>query len=100
MALAAPPSPIIPKVKDLKISDIDPLEVARQLTLIEFSLYKKVRPAECLQRTREPSSAHSQDSIAAVIRLNTKVCQGFLFVLWYINLATTAYQLGRGICPQ
>ncbi|KAJ2999907.1 hypothetical protein HDV02_001426 [Globomyces sp. JEL0801] len=33
--------------------DIDPLEIARQLTLIEFELYGKVQPYECLDQIWE-----------------------------------------------
>ncbi|THH32235.1 hypothetical protein EUX98_g1946 [Antrodiella citrinella] len=71
--MTAPPTPLIPKSRDFKLLDIEPLELARQLTLIEFALYKKIRPSECLRRVREPNADKSSDSIAAVIRLNTKV---------------------------
>lgn len=46
-----PPSPILPRnVKKLKILDVDPLELARQLTLREFKLFEKITPFECLTR--------------------------------------------------
>lgn len=46
------PTPIIPKnMKRLKFLDIDPVEFARQLTIIESSLYSKVKPTECLNKT-------------------------------------------------
>ncbi|KAH8100994.1 ras guanine nucleotide exchange factor domain-containing protein [Cristinia sonorae] len=73
LAVIAPPTPILPKTRELKVMDIDPLELARQLTLMESSMYKKIRPSECLQRVREPNSDKSKDSIAAVIRLNTRL---------------------------
>ncbi|KAN0064766.1 cell division cycle-related protein [Thecaphora frezii] len=45
---SAPP-PILPRnLKKLKLLEIDPLEMARQLTLIESRLYNQVKPAECL----------------------------------------------------
>lgn len=48
----AAPTPIIPKnMKKLKFLDIDPLELARQLTIIESRLYSKIRPTECLNKT-------------------------------------------------
>ncbi|RMJ26087.1 Cell division control protein [Aspergillus sp. HF37] len=48
----AAPTPIIPKnMKRLKFLDIDHLEFARQLTIIESRLYSKVRPTECLNKT-------------------------------------------------
>lgn len=30
--------------------EIEPLEIARQLTLIEFNLFKKIIPKECLNQ--------------------------------------------------
>ena len=46
------PQPIIPKnMKKLKFLDIDALEFARQLTIIESRLYGKIKPTECLNKT-------------------------------------------------
>ena len=46
------PTPIVPKnMKKLKFLDIDPTEFARQLTIIEYSLYGKIKPTECLNKT-------------------------------------------------
>ncbi|RIA80506.1 ras guanine nucleotide exchange factor domain-containing protein [Glomus cerebriforme] len=46
-----PPAPILPKnIKKLKFLDIDPLEIGRQLTLIECKLYNKIQPVECLDK--------------------------------------------------
>lgn len=47
----APPQPILPRnMKKMKILDVDPLELARQLTLREFKLFEKITPFECLTR--------------------------------------------------
>ncbi|KAI9713072.1 MAG: hypothetical protein M1820_001057 [Bogoriella megaspora] len=49
---AQAPQPILPKNrKKLKFLDIDPVEFARQLTIIESNLYGKVKPTECLNKT-------------------------------------------------
>ena len=46
------PTPIMPKnMKKLKFLDIDPIEFARQLTIIESRLYGKIKPTECLNKT-------------------------------------------------
>jgi son of sevenless-like protein len=46
------PTPILPKnMKKLKFLDIDALEFARQLTIIEAKLYGKIKPTECLNKT-------------------------------------------------
>lgn len=49
--LQSAPEPILPSLfaeDNFDFIDLAPLEVARQLTLIEFELFKKVTPKECL----------------------------------------------------
>jgi son of sevenless len=71
--LGVPPAPIMPKSsKKLKLLDIDPLELARQLTIMESQLYQKIKPMECLQRSREQKAEHN-DNIAAVIQTSNRV---------------------------
>lgn len=49
---AQAPTSIVPKnMKKLKFLDIDALEFARQLTMIESKLYAKIKPTECLNKT-------------------------------------------------
>lgn len=49
---AQTPQPILPKhMKRLKFLDIDTMEFARQLTIIESRLYGKIKPTECLNKT-------------------------------------------------
>ncbi|CAG8778456.1 9385_t:CDS:2, partial [Acaulospora colombiana] len=46
-----PPPSILPKnMKKIKFLDLDPLEIARQLTIIESKLYNKIQPVECLNK--------------------------------------------------
>ncbi|KAF4617443.1 hypothetical protein D9613_005997 [Agrocybe pediades] len=71
--VGVPPPPILPKSgKKLKLLDIDPLELARQLTLIESELYQKIKPMECLQRSREQKS-DSADNITTVIQTSNRI---------------------------
>ncbi|KAE8264041.1 hypothetical protein A4X03_0g1235 [Tilletia caries] len=43
------PAPIIPKnAKKVKLLNMEPLEMARQLTLVESARYRQIKPAECL----------------------------------------------------
>jgi len=73
MSLDPQPVPIIPKPsKKLKLLEFDPLEVARQLTMIECQLYMKIRPSECLTRSREQRS-ENHDNIAAIIETTNKI---------------------------
>jgi len=58
--------------KKLKLLDIDSLELARQLTIMESHLYQKIRPVECLQRSREQKTDHN-DNIARVIQTSNQV---------------------------
>jgi hypothetical protein len=46
-SLPPPPPPLLDPSERFKVLDVDPLEFARQLTLIEYELYRaiKVRPA-------------------------------------------------------
>lgn len=43
------PMPIVPKnLSHIRLLDTDPLELARQLTIMDFKLYSSIRPIECL----------------------------------------------------
>lgn len=80
-----PPPPINPKSsKKLKLLDIDSLELARQLTILESQLYQKIRPMECLQRSREQKTDHN-DNIAAVIQTSNRVCLLLACLLLFID---------------
>ncbi|KAG6903263.1 hypothetical protein C0995_000158 [Termitomyces sp. Mi166 len=68
-----PPSPLYPKTtKRLKITDIESLELARQLTLMESNLYQKIKAMECLQRARE-QKAENMDNITNVIQMSNRI---------------------------
>lgn len=50
---APPPKPILHGVVDDKVADfrqIDPLEFARQMTLLDFDIYRKIQPYECIRQ--------------------------------------------------
>lgn len=69
------PAPIVPKAgKKFKFLDVDPLEMARQLTLYESRLYNKITAIECLTRAREQKVGEHQDHIADIIQVTNKVC--------------------------
>ncbi|KAH7913434.1 ras GEF [Hygrophoropsis aurantiaca] len=65
-----PPPPIVPKKTELL--EIDPLELARQLTITESQLYQKIRPAECLQRSKDSKDEYN-DNISNFIRRTNRV---------------------------
>jgi hypothetical protein len=67
----APPS-ILPKPgKRLKLLDIEPLELARQLTLLESKQYNAIKPIECLARARDEPAEN--DSIKTIITTTNKI---------------------------
>ena len=70
---------MIPKSsKQLKLLDIEPLELARQLTLMESQLYQKIKPMECLQRSREQRT-ENVDNITTVIQTSNRVSCPFIW---------------------
>lgn len=67
------PTPIIPKGgKRLKLLDIDPLELARQLTIMESRMYQRIKPIEALKRARE-QKMDIVDNIGVVIQTSNRV---------------------------
>lgn len=72
--LSQAPQPMVPKLNKgrLKILEIEPLEMARQLTIMESNLFQRIRPIECLQRARE-GKAENQDNITLCIHASNKI---------------------------
>ncbi|AEO58085.1 hypothetical protein MYCTH_2305137 [Thermothelomyces thermophilus ATCC 42464] len=63
------PPPIMPKnMKKLKFLDIDVLEFARQLTIIESRLYSKIKSTECLNKTWQKKVAEGEPEPAPNVK--------------------------------
>ncbi|KAF2191580.1 cell division control protein [Zopfia rhizophila CBS 207.26] len=63
------PQPILPKrMKKLKFLNIDPTELARQLTIIESRLYGKIGPTECLNKAWQKKLAPGEPDPAANVK--------------------------------
>ncbi|KAI9314344.1 hypothetical protein BX666DRAFT_1971820 [Dichotomocladium elegans] len=61
------PLPILPKdMSNFSLMDIDPVELARQLTLLDYKLYSSIRPTECLNK------AWSREDAGGNIATNVK----------------------------
>lgn len=72
--MTQPPAPILPKAnKQIKLLDIDPLELARQLTIMDSKLFSKIRPMECLNRGRDVKPSDTDDNISTLIEASNKV---------------------------
>lgn len=69
-----PPKPIIPKSLPEKptILDISPIELARQLTVIESKLYRDIKPWECLNQSwaKKEKDKRAPRVIAMINRFN------------------------------
>lgn len=57
-------------MRKMKLLDLDPLELARQLTLKESELFCKIRAVECLARAKEQGD---NDNIRTIISMSNKV---------------------------
>lgn len=68
----SPPMPILPRNrKKFRLLDIDPLEVARQMTILDFKLYSSIRPVECLNKAW---SKEDEAHVAVNIRASIEYC--------------------------
>ncbi|KAH7313277.1 putative cell division control protein Cdc25 [Stachybotrys elegans] len=63
------PAPIMPRnMRKLKFLDIDTVEFARQLTIIESRLYSKIKAAECLNKTWQKKVAEGEPDLAPNVK--------------------------------
>eukprot|EP01137_Pigoraptor_chileana_P018610 Opistho-2@78357 len=72
------PQPILPpenmrSPERVSFLDIDPLEIARQLTLIEFGLFASIQPKECLDLAWTKSNRELAPGILGMIERSNKV---------------------------
>ncbi|CAE7227536.1 unnamed protein product [Rhizoctonia solani] len=74
---AAPPSMLPKQGKRLKLLDIDALELARQLTLLESKQYNAIKAIECLARARDEPAEN--DSIKTIITTTNKIASWVAF---------------------
>jgi hypothetical protein len=64
------PDPILPRnLKKFRLLDLDPIEMARQLTLMDFKLYSSIKPVECLDKAWS-----RPDSVARNIQASIDYC--------------------------
>nr|ODN85994.1 hypothetical protein L203_04494 [Cryptococcus depauperatus CBS 7841] len=64
----SPPAPLVPRVtgRAIKLTDIPPLEIARQLTILEFGLFQNIKPNEFLSKIYQDD--HSSRLLAPNVR--------------------------------
>ncbi|KAG1148339.1 hypothetical protein G6F37_004035 [Rhizopus arrhizus] len=67
------PEPIVPKnMTNVTLLDTDPIEMARQLSILDFKLYSSIRSIECLGKAWSRDGIHG--SIAVNIKKSIKYC--------------------------
>ncbi|KAI1315598.1 hypothetical protein EDD11_000608 [Mortierella claussenii] len=68
------PQPITPRnLKRIKFMDLEPLELARQLTIMEAGFYNKIKPIECLAKawtSSDPEVAAKAVNIKKIIEIS------------------------------
>jgi hypothetical protein len=67
------PPPILPKnLNYIKFLDIDPLEIARQLTIMESKTYSLIQPIECLNKAWSDKDNSPAVNVKAMIEFSNK----------------------------
>jgi hypothetical protein len=66
------PYPVNVPAGQMTLMDIHPEELARQLTLIEYELYKKIKPWECLNQSwaKKDKETRAPNILAMIQRFN------------------------------
>jgi son of sevenless-like protein len=59
--------------RKLKFMDIDPLELARQLTIMDGRLFAKITPQECLGKAWPKEYGSEAPNISAMIDMSNAV---------------------------
>ncbi|KAI1303236.1 hypothetical protein EDD11_005431 [Mortierella claussenii] len=74
------PQPITPRnLKRIRFLDLDPLELARQLTIMEANVFNKIKPVECLGNAWTSSDP---EIVAKVINIKKVVENSNLYISW------------------
>ncbi|CAO3594389.1 unnamed protein product [Absidia cylindrospora] len=69
------PQSILPRnPKKFKLLDLDPTELARQLTLMDFKMYSSIRTIECLDKSWSRETPGDTVPIAVNIRSSIEYC--------------------------
>ncbi|OAD72335.1 hypothetical protein PHYBLDRAFT_113520, partial [Phycomyces blakesleeanus NRRL 1555(-)] len=69
------PQPILPKnMRRIRFLELDALEMARQLTIMDFKLYNRIKPVECLDKNwGKGDSEHIAVNVKASIEYSNQV---------------------------
>ncbi|KAJ3383382.1 hypothetical protein HDU92_004245 [Lobulomyces angularis] len=68
------PLPILPKnLKKIKFLDIDPLEIARQLTILESKTFNKIQPMEFLKKAWSEKESDNSKNVKEVAKMSNLI---------------------------
>ncbi|BGP16758.1 hypothetical protein JCM10213_002149 [Rhodosporidiobolus nylandii] len=68
------PQPVLPRsLKKFKLLDLDPLEIARQLTIMDSRLFQRITPQECLSKAWPKEFGSEAPNISAMIDMSNAV---------------------------
>ncbi|KNC52502.1 Ras guanine nucleotide exchange factor A [Thecamonas trahens ATCC 50062] len=73
VASGSAPAPKVPRALGagaMTVLDVDPTELARQLTLMEMEMYRAIQPYECLNKAWSQSAVEAPHIIALAKRFN------------------------------
>ncbi|KAG0097364.1 hypothetical protein BGZ93_002896 [Podila epicladia] len=89
------PQPITPRnLKKIKFLELDPLEFARQLTIMEATAYNKIRPVECLNK----AWMHEDPKISAkAVNIKKMIEASNLYANWIDELVLSEKELKKRV---
>ncbi|KAJ1569768.1 hypothetical protein HK405_004497 [Cladochytrium tenue] len=68
------PAPILPRnLKKLKFLDLDPLEIARQLTIIDSKVFNRIQPVEFLRKAWNDKANEVAVNVKTMIAMSNQV---------------------------
>jgi hypothetical protein len=107
------PQPLLPKsFKNLTMTDIDPLELARQLTIVDSQIYNTLKPHEFLNKAWSNKDSDFAPNVKAMIEWSNQVTHWFAqaiiirkdvkkrlnFIKFLIVLAEKLFQMNNFNC--
>ncbi|KAF9582247.1 hypothetical protein BGW38_000456 [Lunasporangiospora selenospora] len=89
------PQPITPRnLKKIKFLELDPLEFARQLTIMEASVYNKIRPVECLAKAW---TSEDPDIAAKAVNIKKMIETSNLYANWINELLLSEKEIKKRV---
>jgi len=89
------PQPITPRnLKKIKFLELDPLEFARQLTIMEANVYNKIRPVECLAKAW---TSEDPEVAAKAVNIKKMIETSNLYANWINELVLSEKELKKRV---